>query len=79
MKLGLNRHEQDSTEMSDEYLEFEYMNLVSDRVVANAVKAVLLKLEIERRRDGVLRLEAQERMIEECYQESLEDGRKGKF
>lgn len=58
MKVGLHKFEQDTREMSDEYLEWKYNELISDQTVANAVTAVLLKLEIERRRSEILQNEA---------------------
>ena len=58
MKLGQHAFEQDTQEMSDSVLVVDYNILISDQVVANAVMAVLLKLEIERRRDERLQAEA---------------------
>ena len=57
MKVGLYKNETDSAEMSNEYLEFEYQNLISDQATANAVKAMILKLEIDRRQNEILEQE----------------------
>lgn len=73
MKLGAHKHEQDISEMSDEYLDWEYHNLILDQTVANAVKAVLLKLEIERRRSEVLQVEA-ESVFQIQFDYSMKDG-----
>ena len=63
MKLGKFDLEMDTKEMSDDYLEWKFHDLISDQVVANAVMAVLLKLEIERRRDEVLAQERHDMMM----------------
>lgn len=60
MKVGKHRHEEEIENMPDEHLQHEYDELIQDQVVANAVKAVLLKFEIERRRDEVLKKETKE-------------------
>jgi hypothetical protein len=65
VRLGKHKTEMEIENMSDEYLKFEYNNLISDQVVANAVMAVLLKLEIERRRSEVLEQQKREYIVSE--------------